>query len=329
MKIRNISKISGMVFAASIVIMANLSMTIGDEQPYVSGRSEQKDKLVRNEISYSFAEIGYKPVQDVNKLSKEDNVSNENYLYKKWCEETFVNGGYVYEAYKNIAFNVNYTPDPMNTDYWQTPTETVRLKKGDCEDSVFLFFSQIPSDQKNIEIVWGWVIKRDTDIGRAHVWYQLADRAGQEYVVEGFSRDWNGIIPMEIIQETEMRKPIFKISHSMVSRLSSLLPKSEEWQMCQLLVSLFEEKQFVTYVSGNGPFSRDMNIQLHISSHEFIEYPMATHNTSRQYTRFISGPSRHRIVPNVSKEISNILEKLHDVFARYENQRNSDSLNMY
>ncbi|MCP4369105.1 MAG: hypothetical protein GY797_13480, partial [Deltaproteobacteria bacterium] len=81
-------------------------------------------------------------------------------------------------------------------------------------DVVSHFFSQLPPNQKNAEIVWGRVIDKKSAVGRAHVWYQLTDKKGQKYVVEGFSRDWNGITPMEIVENTEKRIPILTISHS-------------------------------------------------------------------------------------------------------------------
>jgi hypothetical protein len=156
----------------------------------------------------------YKPVLDTRSYIEDGGELNDNFQYKEWCEETFDNGKHIYEAYKNIAFNIKYTTEPNNTDFLLTPLEIARLKRSEGEDVVFHFFSQLPPNQKNAEIVWGWVIDKQSAVGRAHVWYQLTDKKGQKYVVEGFSKDWNGIIPMDIIQDAETRKPIFTISHS-------------------------------------------------------------------------------------------------------------------
>ena len=265
---------------------------------------------------------------------------HDNFLYKKWCEETFDNGRYIYEAYKNIAFNIRYTPELNRADFWQTPIETTNLNKGDCEDAVLLFFSQITPNQKNVEIIWGWVIDNRNSIGRAHVWYQLTDKKGRKYIVEGFSNDWNGIIPVEIVSEVETRKPILTISHCMASRLSRLFPKVDDWQMCQTLIDLFTGTGVWRYAStvgangrsplrGNLPARRAGTPLLHLrlSDYEFIEYPSNMRNSSRRFTQFLSyrpgmgeRPFAHTAL-YMNKEISNIMKKLHEVFSRFENQK--------
>lgn len=257
------------------------------------------------------------------RLRRRGGELNDNFLYKEWCEETFDNGNYIYEAYKNIAFNIKYTPDPKRTDFWQTPLETTKRKRGDCEDIVFHFFSKLPPNQKNAEIVWGWVIDKRREIGKAHVWYQLTDKKWQKYVVEGFSKDWNGIIPMGIVENTETRNPILIISHGMVSRLSRLLPEVEEWNMCQTLVDLFTSKDFISHVPGSQFFLQDMSIQLHLSDLEYIEYPANTQYKSRQDTQSLDDSPGRKMIPNMDKKICNIFKKLHKVFSRYENQKES------
>lgn len=184
------------------------------------------------------------------------------------------------------------------------------------------FFSQLPSDQKSAEFVWGWVINNKSAIGRAHVWYELSDKRGNKYIVEGFSNDWNGIIPTEIVQETETRKPIFKISHCMVSKLSSLFPEVRNWQMCQTLIDMFASTDFITYVSGNQSFSRETNIQHRLSNHEYFEYPTNMQDRNWIYTQFLNYSHGRQMVPGVNKKISNILEKLHGIFTRYQDQKN-------
>ena len=308
MKIKNILKITELVCITVIISMVNLPFSVGGD------RAAEK---IGN-----YSKLGYKPVPDTYSYAKDSDRLNDNPLYKKWCEETFDNGDYIYEAYKNIAFNIKYTPETNGMDYWQTPMETTGLKSGDCEDIAFSFFSKIPSNMRNAGIVWGWVIDKRTKAGWAHVWYQLTDRKGQKYVVEGFSNDWNGIIPMEIIQDTETRKPIFIISHGMLNKLSCLLPKVEKWQMSRPLLDLFTEASFTTHVSGSQRYGLNMNVQRHLSSHEYVEYPENTRGGPGQYTRY----TRHSLVskdlPGVNKEISNIFEKLHELFSRYADQKN-------
>ncbi len=318
MKIINISKITGLVCISVIVIMTNLSFTIGNEI------TSPPECLSKQAIQVSnFSKPGYKPVSDTCTYVKNGVQLNDNFLYKEWCEETFDNGNYIYEAYKNIAFNIKYTPEPKSTDFWQTPLDTTRLKKGDCEDIVFNFFSKLPPDQKNAEIVWGWVIDKQREVGTAHVWYQLTDKKWQKYIVEGFSNDWNGIIPMWIVEDTETRKPILTMSHCMLNKLSHLLPDVEDWNICQTLVALFQSKGFISHVPSHQLFLQDMSIQLHFSDFEYIEYPESTQHKSRQYAQFLDGSPGQTLNLNIDKNICDILKKLRDVFSRYEYQKES------
>jgi len=274
MKTRNIFKVIG--FVCTSIIMANMTIT-----PLTIG-----DGIVTN-----FSNPGYKPVADPCPYVENGEELSDNFLYKEWCEETFDNGDYIYETYKDIAFNIKYTPELSKTDFWQTPIETAKLKRGDCEDVVFLFFSQLPSNQKNAEIVWGWVINKRSAVRKAHVWYQLVDNKGQQYVVEGFSKDWNGIIPMKIVEGIESRRPILTMTHSAVSRLASSLPDNS--QIAQSLVDLSTATTFSNHDSGNQPFQQDID------------------------TPFL---------PNTTKDTSNILNKLHELFSRYERQKEDTNM---
>ncbi len=241
----------------------------------------------------------YKPVPDTYLYIKDEENPNDNLLYKEWCEKTFDNGNYIYEAYKDIAFNIEYTPEPYKTDFWQTPLETIRLKKGDCEDAVFHFFSQLPPDQRNAEIRWGWIIDKRDEIGTAHVWYQLRDKEGKQYIVEGFSKDWNGIIPMEIVEKTETRRPTFTIVHSSVSRLANLPLETDDEQIWEF-------------------FPHFMDTQHYRSGRILTEYPL---NVQEGLWGYRKHPARSIMPANVGKEICNILKKLHELFSRYESQK--------
>ena len=253
---RRLKLITYLVFIFIMLSLLNLSFTIGHDRPDIplpvpsytkvvrSGKPElicelllperfvradsRADKAIlektRETSEYfcadKFSKPGFKPVPDECPYPENNGLLQDNFMYKEWCKETFENGKYIYEAYKDIAFNIKYTPEQAKTDIWQTPFETKRSKEGDCEDAVFLFSSHLPSKQRNAMIIWGWVIDKESKVARAHVWYQLIDKVGQQYIVEGFSEDWNGIIPMEIVEETESREPIFAITHSEVCRLA-------------------------------------------------------------------------------------------------------------
>ncbi len=301
MKTKNIHIITGVICACIMMQMINLSFAVDNDLTVSRAGSSSNP--------------GYKPVLEECPDIEDGEVIFDNTLYKEWCERSFNHGNLIYEAYKDIAFNIKYTPESAKTDFWQTPFETTRSKRGDCEDAVFLFFSHLLPNQENAEIVWGWVIDRRTGTAKAHVWYQLRDKAGQLYVVEGFSNDWNGIIPMRIIRQTESRKPIFTLSHLEASRLASTISKPDSWETYQLLADLHGSTDFITPEPDdkNGPERR--YTRRHLSS-EYIEYQSMsrTFNSSWKFT------VSDRMAAVLSKEISKIFRKLHVLFTRYESQ---------
>src|SRR3990167_8189931 len=185
---------------------------------------------IRSSDLVSYADLflagkGYKPVEDAWSIKPlitypaDGSNIPENQLYREWCIKTFKNGEQVYEAYKEIAFGINCRAEPSKTDYWQTPLETRKYKQGDCEDSVFLFFSKLSEFDIDGDIVWGWVVDKENSTTFAHVWYQLFDKYGRQYIVEGFSKEWNGIIPLEKIKEAEERVPTLMLRHGYVNNV--------------------------------------------------------------------------------------------------------------
>jgi hypothetical protein len=197
------------------------------------------------DVSYAdlfLARKGYKPVDDawiekpVVPHSANGICIPDNQPYKEWCITTFDHGEQIYEAYREIAFDIDYRAEPPKMDYWQTPVETRQNKKGDCEDSVFLFFSMLSELDIDGDIAWGWVVDKGNAIAFAHVWYQLFDKRGKAYIVEGFSKEWNGIVPEEVITCGEERIPTLLLQHSQVNyMIDKALPKFTE---------SFEDAQF-------------------------------------------------------------------------------------
>ena len=307
MKTVNIPMIAGMVCTSIVLNMINLSFAHDNERTDQSGE--------RRCWSGSYSHPGYKPVLDECPDLEEAEELYDNYLYKEWCEETFTNGNYIYEGYKDIAFNIKYAPEADRTDNWQTPLETIRLEQGDCEDAVFLFFSHLPPTQENAEIVWGWVIDRQQGVAKAHVWYQLIDREGREYIVEGFSNDWNGIIPMKIVERTETRKPILKITHLEASRLSTLISRTDSWDTYQILADLHRSTDFVKIENNTKVISQDAVTRYNLDAKR-----IGIKGMSREYKMSWNQPVKHRLNTMVSKEISKIFRKLHDLFTKYEKQ---------
>ncbi len=296
---------------------------------FLSERLNRADKSVLEGITYTtvsfraddFSKPAYKPVPD--ECPYPDNNDGKrlyNFMYKDWCEKTFDNGEYIYEAYKDIAFNIEYTPERPKTDIWQTSYETSKSEKGDCEDAVFLFVSHLASMQKNTKIIWGWVIDKDSRIGRAHVWSQLTDRAGEQYIVEGFSKDWDGIIPLEIVEKTELRKPIFTITHSEFCRLSSLVSKPDSWHTYQSLIDLCTSANFIEFYSRNLNISQGMDSYFN-PDYGFIGYLLDTQKKSYKDSISYRYSTRLNMFPSMDKEISSILKKLYELFTRCERQR--------
>ncbi len=275
-----------------------------------------------NYCADSYSKPGYKPVPDECPYPDNSSKLYDNAMYKEWCEDTFDGGKYIYEAYKEIAFNVEYTPEQAKTDIWQTPFETSRLQKGDCEDAVFLFSSHLPPEQKNAMIIWGWVIDKRSRVGRAHVWHQLIDKAGRQYIVEGFSRVWNGIIPIEIAEKTELRKPIFAMTHTEICKLASLTPNPDSWQTYQSLIDFCMSANFIEFYTKNLNASQEIDYLVN-TYYGFIGHLLNTQNRSFKDKDIIS--ERHQagynVYPTLGKEVTNIFKKLYELFTRCDRQK--------
>ncbi len=268
----------------------------------------------------NFSKPVYKPVPDECPYPDSKGQLLDNFMYKGWCEETFDNGKNIYEAYKDIAFNMDYTPERPKTDNWQTPYETSKSKKGDCEDAVFLFTSHLSSMQRNTKIIWGWVIDKDSEIARAHVWSQLTDKAGRQYIVEGFSKEWDGIVPLEIVEKTELRRQIFTITHSEFCRLSNLVSKSDSWQTYQTLINLCTSANFIEFYSRNLNISQGIDVYFD-PDYGFIGYLLDTQKKPYKDTISHRHSTRANMFSSMDKEIASILKKLYELFTRYEKQK--------
>ncbi|MFN3533430.1 MAG: hypothetical protein ACK41Q_13120 [Candidatus Brocadia sp.] len=203
------------------------------------------------DVSYAdlfLAGRGYKPVEDnwaIMTSSPDGSNIPDNPLYREWCIATFNNGEQIYEAYREIAFDIDYRAEPPATDYWQTPIETRQSKKGDCEDSVFLFFSKLSELDIDGDIVWGWVVDKDTSIAFAHVWYQLFDKRGKAFIVEGFSKEWNGIIPEEMLTVREERIPTLMIRHNQLNHATDKMTQLIDCGQGREYITSFEDRQFL------------------------------------------------------------------------------------
>jgi len=107
-----------------------------------------------------------------------------------------------------------------------------------------LFFSKLSGLDIDGDIVWGWVVNKENSIAFAHVWYQLFDKRGRPYIVEGFSKEWNGIIPVEMLAERERRVPTLMLRHNQVNRVVD--------EMIPSFTESFEEDQFTWAIYMNN-----------------------------------------------------------------------------
>ncbi len=166
-------------------------------------------------------EPGRYPVSSKGENCDRANLSElpHNPKYKMWCQKKFQNGSMLYDAYRQIAFNIKYTPEPPRTDLWQTPFETMQSHTGDCEDAILLFHHLLPHYGYNGEIIWGVVTDFEKNIKFAHVWFELYDKQGNAYIIEPFAKDWNGIIPVELLRDKEVRRRIIGISNHDLSNI--------------------------------------------------------------------------------------------------------------
>ena len=319
---RNTIKISTLF---CIVVALNMASS-----QYLSGRDLTDNRILAGETSMpernwaaKRSRLGYKPVPDVLQYKKVKGEPSsrqiyageyDNYLYEKWCEETFDNGKYIYAAYRNIAFNIKYEPEANKTDFWQTPIETNKLGRGDCEDAVFLFYSRLPSNQENAEILWGWVTDKQSKVRRAHVWYQLIDKKGQKYIVEGFSKEWNGIIPMEIVRNYETKKPLLSIPHNKVVRLVSLLSGADDRQAYGTLINLLRPTALSNIDYDNQEHLLKAKTLYSNFNYEFVGYPV--NNQDKSWNS-----ASHKMLPRMRKEIFSIFRKLRKMFLRYDEQK--------
>ena len=75
---------------------------------------------------------------------------------------------------------IEYVGDRMGADAWQTPAETVRRGKGDCEDVAIYFQHLLRAKGIHAELVFG-LLNIQAKVG--HVWCE-ADLDGVRYIIE-------------------------------------------------------------------------------------------------------------------------------------------------
>ena len=143
----------------------------------------------------------------------------ENPPFKEWCESKFLNGHFIYDAYRQIAFQIRYTEEPPHNDFWQTPLETIHRHAGDCEDAVLLFNNRLPHNVNNGRIVWGVIEDLINHVIFAHVWFELKDREGELYMVDPFTNGWKGITPLTLLKDKRIKMEIVGIPNKLVGNL--------------------------------------------------------------------------------------------------------------
>lgn len=239
------------------------------------------------------------------------------YEGKELCQKVFgiEKGSNIYEAYLKIAY-LKYVPEEKKLDVWQTPLFTENSKKGDCEDAVFLFSSNL----SGVEgwLVWGFVIHNDgyTRVVRAHVWYELEDEKGNIYVVEGFKDcGLSGIIPMYIINRTEERQAILRISQKEFDELK------DEKRLGVFQAKAELQIQMDTVMLGLGENKRQNKSQYADITSRQKRIPMYVPNAMFKYFPESWGKSDFEKAMAKDKEIHEIYTQLHELMKRIREEK--------
>lgn len=154
----------------------------------------------------------------------------DNFKYRQWCMDTFYNGSQIYEAYKVVAFDIEYVKDVFPfLDYWQTPIETFKLKKGDCEDAIILFSSLISVCNEDVRLVWGYIYGKESGGKAKHVWIELTSKNKTTYILEAYKGDWGGIIKKEIDEQTLMRDEITSLPQCLYTEVLKVLAEIDDY----------------------------------------------------------------------------------------------------
>lgn len=62
---------------------------------------------------------------------------------------------------------ISYQADPIGEDIWQSPSETEKLKHGDCEDIALLLYDRLNKRHIKTKLTIGKIFITDTD---GHLW---------------------------------------------------------------------------------------------------------------------------------------------------------------
>lgn len=75
---------------------------------------------------------------------------------------------------------IQYVPDPPGEDSWQTPEQTVRRGRGDCEDVMLLFQDRMRRKGYAVDLVFGL---QHAGAKHGHVWCEM-DWQGRRLIIE-------------------------------------------------------------------------------------------------------------------------------------------------
>lgn len=99
---------------------------------------------------------------------------------------------------------IEYTSDGIGTwnDYWQTPKETEKRKKGDCEDMAFYLSDLLKKEGIKNRVVLGFIDTKETY--EAHAWVEYSLN-GLTYVLDPTST--------EIVRRKDLKNSYEEISN--------------------------------------------------------------------------------------------------------------------
>jgi len=187
---------------------------------------------------------GIKPVESFSSNTHYSQKQEKGFqkAFKEGEKLTFTNDDW-------IGFHSSY-PFLYIRDYWQTPAETQKRKKGDCEDHAIYMSEQLEKYNVPNRVVVG--LAQKGKLTSAHIWGEIEEN-GETYIV-----DLSGYVdPSEL--------PNLKLPDNWIFTSSGMkIPKK-----------YFEDnsKMYQGFFSFQGPFTRQRLNEIQRHAHQkYLEY---------------------------------------------------------
>jgi len=76
------------------------------------------------------------------------------------------------------ACEIKYAYDTIEYggEYWQTPEETEKKRKGDCEDKSIYLYHLLKKEGIKSQVIFGYIRKSDIEDGMGHAWIEYKEK---------------------------------------------------------------------------------------------------------------------------------------------------------